>query len=529
MTVHSEPESIGAPQSGGSGGFRRSAGELLAGGLVGKLTGIGRELALAATFGTSDVTAAFRIAQAASLVPSNLVTSDALSSGFVPLYLKAREEGQDPAIDLYVAVQRVMAALSLFLAVGVCLFAPQIVELMAGGLDPRTVDTAARLLRVMAIGVPFYMVGSGCSYLALAHHMNALVSLRSSVQNVAMVLGVLGAAVTGDWILLAWGFTLGAVVFALVAAYRLDRRAVAPWGIWVRPARGSLRLLRPFGRVVRGLLVIPVAIAVFEILERVVAARISAQTVAATEFANFIIDTCITLLAVPVGLAALAAVGGARDREASATRRAATLIPIALAVAVPLSVTLAVNAELVVSLLYERGTFDAASARATATVLAGFAVGLWCQIIAYVFARMQSAALAVRAVVCATGAGVVAGVVVLCCAVSSGSAVYIGLAGSAYGAVSMAVSAYRLRVVRALLRGVCAGVPGVLVMCALALLCRPGLGTVVDGLVSVGAGCLGWLVYCAVVPPLSNAYAGIGDLLRRRINTTVRTRPTNGR
>src|SRR5690242_15376074 len=81
--------------------FRRLALSLLTGGLLGKVAGLARELLLAAFYGTGDVVAAFRIAQAASLVPVNFITSDALNAGFLPLYQGRRDDDPDDAHALY--------------------------------------------------------------------------------------------------------------------------------------------------------------------------------------------------------------------------------------------------------------------------------------------------------------------------------------------------------------------------------------------------------------------------------------------
>lgn len=479
--------------------LRAGAIQLLAGGLVGKLSGIARELALAAAYGTSAVTAAFRISQAASLIPSNLFTSDVLGSGFVPLYLRTKRGSEAAAEELYIAVQRLLFGVGVLVAAVVMVAAQPVVDLLAGGLSPSTRALAAQMLQIMAVGMPLYVIGSVCSYLALANGHHRLVSLRSTFQNVAMLAGVGLSVLVQDWTLLAWGFTSAAAAYAAVALTQTHVLGLSPVGSLVGPFRATWTTLRPFLRLIKVFSLLPVVIQVNEISERVVAAQLGETAVAATEFANFVIDTCVTLLAVPVGLAALAAVGREEASEASAKARAVTVVPLTLGIGVPLSVLFWVKADSLAETLYERGAFTAESSSVTAVILQGFAAGLWCQILAYILAKLQSGAMQPRAVVGAAAAGVVTGLCVLLLAIPTGSALFIGLAGSAYGLTSAVVSARFLGVLRQLARGIGSALPGAglvyLALRATASASAPvdfALGAVVCGAV--------WLAYCAVIP-----------------------------
>jgi putative peptidoglycan lipid II flippase len=283
-------------------------------------------------------------------------------------------------------------------------------------------------------------------------------------------------------------------------------------GSLLGPVRGSWTTLRPFLRLVRVFSLLPVLIQVNEVSERVVAAQLGETAVAATEFANFVVDTCVTLLAVPVGLAALAAVGREEASEASARARAATVVPLAIGVGVPLSVLFLAKAEPLAATLYQRGAFTAESSSVTAVILQGFAAGLWCQILAYILAKLQSGAMQPRAVVRAAGAGVAAGLGVLLLALPTGSALFIGLAGSAYGLVSALVSARLLGVLRQLATAFACALPGA----GLAYVAVGAVGSASAPLdVAVGAVvcCAVWLAYCLAVPCFRGP---LTTLVRRR-------------
>src|SRR6266540_4046496 len=187
---------------------------LVLGGMAGKVLGLLRETLLAALFGAGRVVAANRVALTATFIPVNFFTADALSAGFLPLYVRYRKEGSAMASALYRGVRLVLAALSLLLMVG----------LLAPGFDSETAHIAATMLRVAALGVPCYLQYSLYALVALAHDDVRPINLRPSVQSIGLI-GATGAAyVSGQVALLAWGFTLSYVVLCGWAMFWVRRR-----------------------------------------------------------------------------------------------------------------------------------------------------------------------------------------------------------------------------------------------------------------------------------------------------------------
>src|SRR6266498_1519577 len=125
---------------------------LVLGGMAGKVLGLLRETLLAALFGAGRVVAANRVALTATFIPVNFFTADALSAGFLPLYVRYRKEGSAMASALYRGVRLVLAALSLLLMVVLLLGADIWVGLLAPGFDSETAHIAATMLRVAALG-----------------------------------------------------------------------------------------------------------------------------------------------------------------------------------------------------------------------------------------------------------------------------------------------------------------------------------------------------------------------------------------
>lgn len=366
----------------------RAARTLLVGGVAGKLLGVGRELATASLYGTGPVAVAYRLAQAAFLIPMNGVLADAVSAGFTPAYARSGMEHTDRGRSVFAGMHAVVLAGSLLLAVALALLAGQWVRLLAPGFEETTAAMAGRMVAVLALGVPLYAVVSVYAAAGVAAGEPRLAAARASWQNAGVLAGTLAAWWSGEPACIAAGFVAAYALLAL-AGIRAARRRGLPFyprrGEWER----TFAALAPVGRAVRLLLLVPVLIQLHLVVERRVASVVSPDAVAALDYARFLGDTALLLLAMPfavAGLGALAPLGDERFRELAARSLRALLYA-----GVPLSLAAALHAEAIVRFVYERGAFGAESVAATAAILSWSAPGLWGALIGYAGAKFLSA------------------------------------------------------------------------------------------------------------------------------------------
>ncbi|WP_345713931.1 lipid II flippase MurJ, partial [Kineococcus glutinatus] len=422
----------------GPGAVRLVVLRLFWGGLAGKVLGLLREVLLAAAYGTGAPADAARVAQTATLSPANFFVADTLVAGFLPLHGALLREDPARAAVLFHAVRRVLGGLSLVLAAALLLLAPQAVALLAPGLAPRTAATAAAFLQVMALGVPSYVHFALLSYLEASHGSYRLSSVRPTGQNVGTVGGLLLAWWLSSPVLLAWGFTAGYLVLHAWAAASLRRRGLVP-APPPGPARAEVReLLGLLWVRVRPLVLLPVVLHGSVVVERRIGSAMGPGVVAAVDYARFVADTGVALVAVPLGFAGLAVLGvGA---EADARARLERLLPAVLVVVVPVSVLLAARSTDVVELLYGHGAFGAAAVATAGPVLAGFAVGFWAQVVAYVLVKALNARDRNGAAARALVAGLAAGVALTAALHDALGPVVLGLAGSLSALVTAVVA-----------------------------------------------------------------------------------------
>ncbi|CAG2135776.1 lipid II flippase MurJ [Cupriavidus numazuensis] len=420
----------------------RGALKLFSGSLLGKLAGAGREMLLAAFFGTSAATAALRVAQVATLVPVNFFTADSLSAGFLPLYSRYTERGDGYAQSLFWLVSVTMSVVSVIVALFLFVGAPLWISLIAPGFDRETRTYAVLFVRVMSAGVPFYVAGGLFSYLEMANGEYKLASLRATVQSVGMIAGVLLAFILKEIVWLAWGFTLAYVFYAFWGGMRVCSRGWMSLPVSMTRLRAK-DIGHEFWQVMKPLLLLPLLLQGNIVVERAVASLLGTATVAALDYARFITDTGVLLLAVPIGLAGLATIGRMSDEQLKVTLNG--LMPLLLLATVPLSIALAVHSHLLVSLIYERGVFDSESTKLTGLVLVGSAVGFWAQVISYVLIKVMNARFRNREVFLFMAAGLLANSAINIGLYRMIGPIVLGLGNCTYGLVVLACCCWRMK------------------------------------------------------------------------------------
>jgi peptidoglycan biosynthesis protein MviN/MurJ (putative lipid II flippase) len=409
--------------------------------MAGKALGVVRELAAAALLGTGPVAVAYRLAQAAFLIPLNGVLSDAFSGGFTPAYARSGMAGSSSGRALFAGTHVAVLAVALAVTALLAVLATEWVRFLAPGFDAATVRTTARMVTVLALAAPFYALASLYAAVGIAGGDAALAAARAAWQNAGVLAGTVLAWWSGEPACIAAGFC---AAYALVALRGV--RSARALGLPLVPRRGewgaALAMLATVSRSVRVLLFVPLLIQIHLVVERRVASLVSADAVAALDYARFLTDTAVLLVAMPFGLAglgAMATLGEARFRDL-----AAQSLRILLYVGVPLSLAVALHAETIVRLVYARGAFAAESVATTTAILRFSAPGIWGALVGYAGAKFLSARGAnVRAIgvyAAAFGANVALNLLLY----RRFGAVALGVAGAANGVL------FGLLIVRAL-------------------------------------------------------------------------------
>lgn len=368
--------------------YLRGVAQLLAGTMISKLTGVVREVAFAAWFGTSDIAAAFRISQSAFYQPIQALTGDTLGASFLPLYNKTR------GVDAETARVLAFITFSCALLIGtpiaaMLLWLPgEIVTLLAPGVPASVQAQAILMVRIMAVAAPLYILSNAIGYVEAAHGSFSAISSRPALLNIGGLVGGGLTVLTGNEAWLAWGALGIQITFFAWTAARLIK--LDP----TIPSRAQFRLhgkacLFALVRNSAPLLLIPLVAQIGVAIERIVASELGTPVVPALEYSRFICETALSLSAIPLSIVTLASHGGSsRDAVRDHARSTGAFL---LLLAVPLSAYLEANAQGVIQVMFGHGAFDAHSVDLTAAILSAASLGLGGTVTSYFLIKALNA------------------------------------------------------------------------------------------------------------------------------------------
>ncbi|MDM7455708.1 MAG: murein biosynthesis integral membrane protein MurJ [Tepidimonas sp.] len=358
--------------------------------LASRITGLVRELLIAATFGASALTDAFQVAFRIPNLLRRLFAEGAFSQAFVPVLAATRQTQAGAATRELIdrTATLLVAVLLLTCAVGV-LGAPLLVWAMAAGLqqNPHGFDVAVVLTRWMFPYIGFMSLVALSAGILNTWQRFAVPAATPVLLNLAMI----GAAWWGAPALERWGLEpiyalAGGVMLGGVLQLGVQMPALARLGLlprvrltgaglragWQHP--GTRRILRLMGPALLGVSVAQVSL----LINTQIASHLATGSVSWLTYADRLMEFPTALLGVALGvvlLPQLAAAQAAGDAERYSRLLDWGLRWVVL-LAVPSAVGLLVFGQPLVAVLYHYGAFSATDVRQTAQALMGYGVGL---------------------------------------------------------------------------------------------------------------------------------------------------------
>jgi putative peptidoglycan lipid II flippase len=199
-----------------------------------------------------------------------------------------------------------------------------------------------------------------------------------------MVSGVLLAYWLDNLMYFAWGFTFAYIFLFVLSIVELYRRNLFSFSLL-----DLKETFDDFWKVIKPLLWLPFFLQGNIVVEKIVASYMGIETVAAVDYAKFITETGIVLLAIPIGYVGLSELSNLGQHETK--EKLAKIIPLVLIFTLPLSIFIFWNSEIIISIVFERGAFDQESVSLTSLILMGLSIGFWAQVISYVLIKALSA------------------------------------------------------------------------------------------------------------------------------------------
>ena len=350
--------------------------------MLSRLLGLVREQIFAVTLGASGTSDAFLAAFRIPNLLRDLFAEGALSTAFVPTYVRTLKQEGRPAA--YALANRVLTTLTMYLGIVAALamvFPGPVVRVVASGFAADQSALTADLVQVMMPFLPLVSLAVVAMGALNAEARYTAPALASSMFNLVAIVG--GTAVwfwgpSGRTAVMVWG---GLTLLGGVAQLAVQ---VPPlWRSGFRPRFRPDPLLRDPGTRRIAALMAPATLGVAAVQINVVISTAFASTGA--EGSISWLQYAFRLMQLPIGVFGVAiattslthlsrdAADENRDSLRATLRRGLQMV---LFLTVPSTVGLAVLGEPIIRLIFEHGRFTSHATVETARALSGYAVGL---------------------------------------------------------------------------------------------------------------------------------------------------------
>ena len=341
------------------------------------LIGLARQILISSAFGTDRALDAFYAASTFPNLIFNLVAGGALSSAFIPTFtgLLTKNERND-AWKLASSISNLIVVALGILSLLSALFAPQIIRyILAPDFPPDQQNLAASLLRILLITPAVFGLSGLLIGILNSHQRFLLPALAPSMYWIGMIIGLVFLVPFMGIYGLAWGTVIGAI---LHLAIQIPDLLKLPSRIYLPIFGFESQKVREVGRLMVPRLIGVSVVQLNFVVNVIIASGLPVGSLSAIYFAWQVMTMPQVVIAQAIAIAALptfsmqAAQANMHEMRASL---AATLRGV-LFLSLPASLGLILLRQPLITLLFQRRSFDAHSTDLVAWALLWYAAGL---------------------------------------------------------------------------------------------------------------------------------------------------------
>lgn len=348
-----------------------------------KIFGVVRTAVIASFLGKTPAADAFNAATRIPNLLQNLFGEGALSASFIPVYARLRADGDDSEAGSVAGSVLLTLLLVVATLVGLgMLFTPQLLPLLAGGLEDRTQAMAIDFVRILFPGIGILVISAWCLGVLNSHRRFFLSYAAPVAWSTVMIAAFLyyGHRQTVEQLARtgSWAFVVGAVAQLLVQVPMVlslvGRRLRFSLG-WSNPnVRAVLRNFVPVG-VSRGI------VQISNYVDIAISSYLPAGTLSLLTYATTISYVPVSMFGIGISAAELpemSSVMGSDDERARQLRERlnAGLRHIAFFV-IPSALSMVAAGDVMATAIFGRGKLSSPQDMAYVWgILAGSAVGL---------------------------------------------------------------------------------------------------------------------------------------------------------
>jgi len=346
--------------------------------LASRILGFVRDILIARFLGTTGVVEAFVVAFRFPNFFRRLVAEGAFTAAFVPMFSKKLEiEGRAKALRFADEVMALLVTMLLVFTILAEIFMPQLMMVIAPGFidRPEIFDAAVLFTRIT---FPYLL----CMALValLSGVLNSIYKFAAAAAapillNIILIAGLVFARRYFETPahLLSWGVVaagVGQFVWLAISCHREGIALRLPWPRLSPESRRMLRIMVP-GAIGAGVTQINLLIGTM------IATLLPQGALPMLYFADRVYQLPLGLIGIAIGTALLPDLSRRLAKDGAAAMAVFNrAIELAMFFTLPAAIALIVVPEPIVSVLFQRGKFDADAASGTALALAAFSIGL---------------------------------------------------------------------------------------------------------------------------------------------------------
>jgi putative peptidoglycan lipid II flippase len=344
--------------------------------LVSRLTGFVRDVVMAAILGAGPVADAFFVAFRLPNHFRAIFAEGAFAAAFVPAYARTLEQAGLPAAKLFAdQIGAALIAINLVLLAVAMIFTPEVVSVLAPGLDPARFDLAVTLTRITFPYLALVSLETLYAGILNANNRFAAAAGAPIFLNLSIIATLLLTPFFADaGHAASWGVLLAGVIIVLVVGGDAEAHG---YGIRLRVPRldePTRRFLKALGPAIIGAGGVQLAL----FADTLIASFLPTGALSALYYADRINQLPIGVVGIAVGTVLLPEMSrrlAAGDEKGAASAQARG-IQLALLLTIPCAVAAIVIPDLIMRALFARGAFTVADAEAAGATLAAYSIGL---------------------------------------------------------------------------------------------------------------------------------------------------------
>ena len=352
--------------------------------LLGRVTGLFREMVLSYVYGTSGMSDAYSVAVTFSTVIFAGIAV-AILNGYIPSAVSEAQRGK--LLSYTSGMLKTTAMVACLLVACLLMSLPLLIRVMARGFSAETFSVTIQLSRYIVLAAPLLcFIELFAGYLQIKGHFWAL-PLQSITENCVLIGVFLVSA--EDVNRIGVGYVLALVVPLLVIVWSSKRN-----GFHLVSPQQSKEKVAETWRLIFPTLGIQFATLVNSVVDRSFASTLSEGTVSSLRYASLLCDVVVSVFAVSISMVRypqIAMVMEKGDKKKTAEAIVSTLDTLLLLI-IPIAGFLVCGAYPVIKLMFERGAFTAQNTAVTSVLLRLYAFSILSASIQEFLARVFLAA-----------------------------------------------------------------------------------------------------------------------------------------